>query len=278
MDLGTTSVNILSDGTYLVDGGSMFGQIPKSIWESRIRPDRKNRIRMAMNCMIIQTGSMNILVDTGAGPKRLDKLKEHFGLNGNKLMRELKRVKLTPRDIDVVVLTHLHFDHSGGCTKRDRSGNLLLTFPKAKYLVQQADWEEAMQPNERNTGYYHPDDFLPLEEKSALTLLNGDHEITKGVTTKVTSGHSDGHQIVLVEGGSERIAFAGDLIPTPHHLPLPYIAALDSSPTHTLAEKRSLVTMAVDEGWLLVFGHAYNQRAGYIQNRNGKMQLLPVEM
>jgi glyoxylase-like metal-dependent hydrolase (beta-lactamase superfamily II) len=278
VNLGTTSVNILSDGTFLVDGGSMFGQVPKPLWESHLQPDRKNRIRMGLNCMLIQTGTMNILVDAGAGPKRLDKLRENFGLNGNKLVRELKRMKLTPRDIDVVVLTHLHFDHGGGCTKLDRSGNIVPTFPKASYLVQRTCWEEAIEPNERGRASFYRDDFLPLEEKGALTLLDGDHEITTGVTAKVTNGHSKGHQIVLVEGGSERIVFAGDLIPTPYHLPLPYIGAFDQSPNRTLAEKRDLIKMAVDDGWLIIFGHAHEQRAGYVQQRNGKAQLLPVEM
>ena len=278
MDLGNTSVDIVSDGTFLLDGGSMFGQVPKPMWETNMKPDRKNRIRLGLNCLLIRTPTANILVDTGTGSKRLDRFRDIYGLNGNKLLRELKKLSLTPRDIDVVVLTHLHFDHGGGCTKLDRSGNILPTFPKAQYLVQRACWEEAMSPDERGKAAFVEDDYLPLDDKGNLTLLDGDHEITPGVSSKVTNGHSKGHQIVLIEAGSERIAYTGDLIPTAYHLPLPYIAAFDHSPNETLDQKRELIKMAVAGGWLLIFGHGFDYRAGYVEQRNGRPQLLPVEM
>ena len=278
MELGNISVDIVSDGTFLLDGGSMFGQVPKSMWELNIKPDRKNRIRLGLNCLLVRTPNATILVDTGTGSKRLDKMRDVYGLNGNKLLRELKKLGLTPRDIDVVVLTHLHFDHGGGCTKRDRSGNVLPTFPKAEYLVQRACWDEAMSPNERGRASFVEDDYLPLQEKGNLKLLDGDYEITPGVSAKVTNGHSQGHQMVLIEAGSERIAYAGDLIPTPHHLPLPYIAAFDQSPNDTLDQKRDLLQMAVAGGWLLIFGHGFDYRAGYVEQRNGRAQLQPVQM
>ena len=278
MNLGSTSVNVISDGTFLMDGGSVFGQLPKPSWELMMKPDRRNRVRMGLNCMLVQTPAARILVDTGAGSKRLEKYRDTHTLNGNKLLRELRRLRLTPRDIDVVVLTHLHFDHGGGCTKLDRSGNLMPTFPKAKYLVQKSCWEEALDPNERSQGYFVRDDFIPLEEKGVLTLIDGDYEIVPGVSTRLTNGHSGGHQAVLVEGGSERIAYVGDLIPTAHHLALPYISAWDQSPDDTLTQKRQLLNMAVSGGWLLVFGHALEQRAGYVEQRNGRAQLLPVDL
>lgn len=278
MKLGGTSIDIVSDGTFLLDGGAMFGQVPKTMWELEMRPDRKNRVRIGLNCLLIRTPTMNILVDTGAGSKQAEKYKDAYGLNGNKLLKGLKKLELTARDIDKVVLTHLHFDHGGGCTKLDRSGNAVPTFPKADYLVQRACWEEANEPNERSKSSFHSDDFLPLEEAGVLTLLDGDSEVAQGITTKVTHGHSEGHQVVLIEAGSERIAFAGDLIPTPYHVPLINIAALDHSPNDTLAQKRDLLKMAVEGGWLLVFGHAFESRAGYVEQRNGKAQFLPVEL
>ena len=278
MELGNISVDIVSDGTFLLDGGSMFGQVPKSMWELNIKPDRKNRIRLGLNCLLVRTPNATILVDTGTGSKRLDKMRDVYGLNGNKLLRELKKLGLTPRDIDVVVLTHLHFDHGGGCTKLDRSGNVLPTFPKAEYLVQRACWDEAMSPNERGRASFVEDDYLPLQEKGNLKLLDGDYQITPGVSAKVTNGHSQGHQMVLIEAGSERIAYAGDLIPTPHHLPLPYIAAFDQSPNETLDQKRDLLQTAVAGGWLLIFGHGFDYRAGYVEQRNGRAQLQPVQM
>jgi glyoxylase-like metal-dependent hydrolase (beta-lactamase superfamily II) len=270
--LGTTSINVISDGTFLLDGGSLFGQVPRAQWEQQLKPDRKNRVRLGLNCMLIQAPTMTILVDTGAGSKRTEKLKDAYGLNGNKLLKELRKLGLTARDIDTVILTHLHFDTAGGCTKLDRSGRAVPTFPKAKYLVQKSSWVEANEPNERSEHSFHADDFVPLEEAGALTILDGDSEVAPGIRTKVTNGHSEGHQVVLADVGSERIAFLGELIPTPFHLPLASIAAHDQSPNDTLAGKRELLQMAVDEGWLLVFGHALEQRSGYVGQRNGKTQ------
>ena len=278
MNIGTTSVNIVSDGPFLLDGGCVFGQVPKAQWELYTKPDRRNRIRLALNCLLIQTPNANILVDTGAGSKRPEKLKEAYGLNGNKLLKGLRALGLTARDIDIVVLTHLQFDHGGGCTKLDRSGSAVPTFTKAQYMVQRSCWDQAINPSERYAGSFYEDDFLPLEEKGLMTFLDGDSEIIPGVTVKVNDGPSAGHQIVLIERGSEKIAYVSDLIPTPYHLPLPYIPALDEQPNNTLAQKRELLKMAVDGGWLVIFGHGYEHRAGYVQQRNGHAQLQPVEI
>ena len=147
MNVGTTSINIVSDGTFLRDGGSVFGRVPKSQWELLIKPDRRNRVRLGLNCLLIQTPKMNILVDTGAGSKRPDDLKEAYGLNGNKLLKGIKNLGLSAGDINLVVLTHLQFDHAGGCTKLDRTGNAVPTFPRAKYLIQRQCWDEANHPN-----------------------------------------------------------------------------------------------------------------------------------
>ncbi|MCI0868848.1 MAG: MBL fold metallo-hydrolase [Chloroflexi bacterium] len=278
MNLGTTTINVVSDGTILIDGGSLFGQVPKSQWETQIKPDRRNRIRLALNCMLVQTPKMNILVDTGAGSKRLDKFKEAYGLNGNKLLKGLRALGLTARDIDVVVLSNLQFDHCGGCTKLDRSGNAVPTFPKAKYLIQTSSWEEANNPNERFKHAFYSDDFLPLHEKGLVEFVDGDFEVIPGLNVKVTNGPSAGHQIVLVERGSEKVAYVSDLIPTPHHLPLPYIPARDQNPNETLAQKKDFLKMAVEGGWLVIFGHGNDHKAGYVQKRNGSSHLLPVEV
>ena len=278
MNLGNTSIDVVSDGTLMLDGGCVFGQIPKSQWEMQIKPDRRNRIRMGLNCLLIRAQGKNILVDTGAGSKRTDRLKEMYGLNGNKLQKSLRNVGLTARDIDYVVLTNLQFDHGGGCTKLDRSGNAVPTFPKAQYLVQRACWEEAQCPNERFSETFYDDDFMPLEEKGLVTFLDGDHEVIPGVSVKVTDGPIRGHQIVLVERGGEKIAYLSDLVPTPYHLQLPYIQASDEHPNETLDQKRDVLRMAIDGGWLVVFGHGYEHQAGYVQQRNGRTQLVPVEI
>ena len=278
MNYGGNSVNILSDGTLMVDGGYAFGQVPRTEWETQIKPDRRNRVRFAMNSMVIKTPNANILVDTGAGNKRTDQLKESHHINGNKLLRNLKEVGLNARDIDIVVLTHLHFDHSGGCTKLNRSGDAVPIYPKARHIVQEKCWIEAVSPNERFQSIFHQDDFMPLEEKGLIELVDGDSEIAPGVTLKVADGPSKGHQMVLVDMGSERVVFASDLIPTSHHLQANFIAAADEFPNETLVQKKELIDMAMKEGWIIVFGHGQEHRSGYVEEWNGRPHLLPKEV
>ena len=278
MNLGKTEVTVISDGTYLMDGGCVFGQIPRSQWELQVKPDRRNRVRLGLNSLLIRAQEANILVDTGAGSKRTDKLKEAYGLNGNKLLKGLRNLGLTAKDIDIVIMTHLCFDHGGGSTKLDRGGNAVPTFPKAKYMVQRTCWEEANEPNERYNGFFYQDDFMPLQERGLLEMLDGDSEVIPGVTVKVADGPFIGHQVVHIERGSEKIAYASDLIPTPFHLPLQYITAQDEQPNQTLSQKRDFLNMAIDGGWLIAFGHGYEHKAGYVQRRNGGMQLRPVEI
>lgn len=278
MNIGTTSINILKDGTFLLDGGVVFGQIPKSEWETQIKPDRRNRVRLGLNCVLIMTPEKNILVDTGAGSKRTAQLKEKFGLNGNKLLRNLKTFGLTARDIDVVVLTQLQFSHSGGCTKLDRTGAAVPIFPKAEYVVQEASCNEANNPNERFEAQFFEDDYIPLADREMIRLLDGEDELIPGVKVKVADGPAQGHQVVLIERGSERIALAGDLIPTPHHLPLAYIPADAEFPNETLAQKRQLIEMAMEGGWLIIFGHGNECNSGYIRDKSGRAKFVPVEV
>ncbi|MFQ5875020.1 MAG: MBL fold metallo-hydrolase, partial [Dehalococcoidia bacterium] len=247
--------------------------VPKPLWEKRVRADRRNRVQLGLNCLLVQSNSMNILVDTGVGRKEPEKTKDIYGLATGRLLRGLKSHGLTPRDISIVALTHLHFDHVGGCTRYDSKGKLVCTFPKAKYMVQRADWEEASNPNERNSAGYHRDDFEPLSEKGRLELLDGDTEIVPGVVTRVTGGHSRGHQVIIVGNGRRKAVILGDLVSTSHHLPLPYIPAFDLYPMETLEKKRCLLEQAEDEGWLLIFAHDNAKVAGYLERRNGKVYL-----
>ena len=272
-----TALVLLNDGIIKLDGGSIFGQVPKVLWEKLAPPDRRNRITLGLNCLLIQNGKHCILVDTGVGGKEPEHIKDRYGLGSSRLSRELRNRGLTPRDITGVILTHLHFDHCGGGTRQDRSGVAVPTFPAATYYVQRLAWEEATNPNERAKAAYHSDDFLPLEERGQVCLLDGDTEVVPGVRVRVTGGHSRGHQMVLVNYGGERVAFLGDLIPTPHHLQLPYIASLDQYPEDTLATKRALLDEAERSGWLLVFSHGFRERAGYLEKRNGEWNFRPVE-
>ena len=278
MNSDKAELTIISDGNIKLDGGAMFGQVPRVLWEQKTLPDRRNRISLGLNCLLIRNGGRCTLVDTGVGSKEPDKIKDRYGLGSSQLAKELRNRGLTPKDITGVILTHLHFDHAGGSTRLDRAGEAVPTFPAAKYYIQKADWEEAISPNERSKGSYHSDDFLPLEERGQLIMLDGDSEVAPGVHVRVTGGHSQGHQMVLVNYGGERVAFMGDLVPTPHHLRLPYVTSYDRFPEDTLEKKRALLEEAERCGWLIVFCHGSKERAGYIERRNGALSFRPVEL
>ena len=274
----STAVKVLSDGVIKLDGGSMFGQVPKMAWENSVVTDRKNRMTLGLNCLLLQISGQNILVDTGVGTKDAENDKETLGLVPSRLLKGLKSMGLGPKDINAVVLTHLHFDHTGGCTRLDRAGNIVPTFPKAKYYVQETCWDEACNPNERCHVTNRADNFLPIEERGQLELLDGDCEIMPGLNVIVTDGHAKGHQIVMVNHGGERIVFLGDIVPTPHHLNLGVISAFDNSPETTLERKRDLLAQAEKQGWLLVFSHGHDVRAGYLERQADTGYLRPVEL
>ena len=274
----STAVKIISDGVIKKDGGSMFGPVPKMAWENSVVTDRKNRMTLGLNCVLFQVCGHNVLVDTGIGSKELDTDKETLGLVPSRLLKGLKNVGLTPKDIDAVILTHLHFDHSGGCTRLDRAGNLVPTFPKAKYYVQGKCWNEACHPNERADDAHRSDNFLPIDKRGQLELLDGDAEILPGLNVVVTDGHALGHQMVMFNHGGERVVFLGDIVPTPHHLNLVAISAFDRSPEVTLQQKKDLLSQAERQGWLLVFSHGHDIRAGYLERRGEMGFLRPVDL
>ncbi len=276
-----TSVKVISDGVMKIDGGSMFGLVPKVAWENCVPTDRKNRITLGINCLLLQVAGKNVLVDTGVGCKEDDLEDESIatvGLSHGKLTKGLKSAGLTPKDIDAVVLSHLHFDHTGGCTRLDRSGEIVTTFPNATYYTQRASWEEACHPSDRCPAVHKAENFLPLEQYGQLELLDGDTEIVPGLNVIVTGGHSSGHQMVLFNHGGERIAYLGDLIPTPYHLSPAVISAFDSSPEVTLERKREILAEAERQDWLLVFPHGHEVKAGYLEHRSEKLCLRQVDL
>ena len=276
-----TSVKVISDGVMKIDGGSMFGLVPKVAWENCVPTDRKNRMTLGINCLLLQVSGKNVLVDTGVGSKEEDLEDESIatvGMSHGKLIKGLKSAGLTPKDIHAVVLSHLHFDHSGGCTRWDRSGEIVTTFPSARYYAQRASWEEACHPSDRCPAAHKSENFLPLERYGQLELLDGDTEILPGLKVIVTEGHSAGHQMVLFNHGGERIAYLGDLVPTPYHLGPSVISAFDSSPEVTLERKREILAEAERQDWLLVFPHGHDVQAGYLERRSEKLCLRPVDL
>ena len=273
-----TGVTVISDGVFKVDAGAIFGRIPKMMWENLVATDRKNRLTMGLNCLLLQCNGRRILVDTGVGPKDNFRDKEMYGLVPSRLMRSLKGLGLGPRDIDGVVLSHLHFSHAGGATRMDRQGDMVPSFPKATYYVQRSSWEEAQQPSARNADAYRFEDFAPIAERGQLELLDGDTELFPGLTLLVTDGHCQGHQIAVFTHGGERIVYLGDLVPTPHHLGLTVLSSFDHEPEETMDQKRDVLRDAEKQGWLLVFPHGHEVRAGYLERRQDLNYLRPVEL
>ena len=278
MKLGSAAVNLVTDGTLSKDGGALFGRVPKMDWEQAIKPDRRNRVKMGINLLLIKTPKFNILVDTGLGSKSNDMVKDTYSLNGNKLSKSLKHLNLSPKDISLIILSHLQFDRAGGCTKLDRSGKLVPAFPKAKHLVQKVCLEESKEPSEIEKSFVNQDDFLPLIEKDLIEELDGESEIIPGIKTQITGGPSMGHQIVFIEWGSERIVYAGSIIPTRLHINPQHVAAYDVYPHETLEWKKKLIDMAVNDGWLLVFGNEVGHSAGYLSSNSGNLAIQPIEL
>ena len=272
------SVKLISDGTIKYDGGCLFGSIPKVYWEDQVSTDRKNRITLGLNCALVQSGGRNILIDTGIGSKDTNGLKETYGLGPTKLTKNLKNLGIKSHNIDAVLLTHLHFDHSGGCTKVDRTGKIIPAFPKATYYVQENSLLEARNPTERCKPSYKEEDFEPLEEAGQLELLYGESEPIPGVHVIETGGHCKGHQIILLTQGGEKIAYLGDLVPTPYHLNPICTSAYDRFPEDSETMKEDILKMAIKEGWLIIFSHGYENTAGYLEESNNHRYLRPVEL
>jgi glyoxylase-like metal-dependent hydrolase (beta-lactamase superfamily II) len=275
------SVRSVSDGSFLLDGGAVFGPVPRSIWQKIAHPDRQSRVRLGLNSLLVKAGQSVILVNAGIGSREPSITREVYGHSSSKLARDIRiRTGLNTRSVTHVVLTDLAFFHSAGATKLDREGSLTPAFPRARYLVQRAAWEDAFNPDERAVPLLGPgpEHLLDLQERGRLELLDGDSEVVPGVRLFSTGGFSNGHQAVLVTAGSERILYPGGLIPTPAHVNPAFISSLDHDPVRSLAAKRELLAAAEREGWLVVFPQGYQQTAAYIERRSGAISLRPVAL
>ncbi|MEW6684625.1 MAG: MBL fold metallo-hydrolase [Candidatus Edwardsbacteria bacterium] len=256
MKFRSMEIFLLSDGKFALDGGAMFGVVPKVIWERLSTPDEKNRIELGLNCLLIETKGKKILIDTGIGDKFSKKIAEIYGIDKkDTLISSLKKIGVSPNNIDIVINTHLHFDHCGGNTIRTEDGKIVPTFPKAKYFIQKKEWEDAISPNERTKASYLAENFLPLLEFKQLELIEGDIEIVPGIKTLVTGGHTEGHQSILIQDGEKTAIYFGDLIPTTSHLKIPFVMGYDLYPLVTMGKKKELLKKAKEEEWLLIFEH-----------------------
>jgi glyoxylase-like metal-dependent hydrolase (beta-lactamase superfamily II) len=276
--IGAFDIYPVSDGRFALDGGAMFGVVPKVLWERCCPADDLNRVPLSLTALLIRAQGKNILVDTGLGPKEDGKFHQMFDVERSPTIRDsLKRRGLTPSDIHMVINTHLHFDHAGGNTTRDGNGCIRPAFPKARYVVQRGEFDDAARANERTRASYRRDNFTPIAHVNQWEFLQGDTELLPGITAVVTAGHTRCHQSVKIESGGQVAFFLGDLIPTVSHLPLPYIMGYDLFPIQTLETKRWVLDRAFEEQWLLLFEHDPLVQAGYVRrDRDGKYFLREV--
>ena len=270
MRLGRFQVEIFSDGIFRLDGGMMFGIIPKPLWERQKPPDERNRVAMDMNCLLIRDGVGHVvLVETGAGSKLTAKQKEIFGIDEPpKLLDELATRGVRQDEVTLVINSHLHFDHAGGNTYRD-GDTVVPTFPRASYVFQRLEWLDALAPNERTRGSYLRDDFAPLEAAGKLELIDEAVEILPGIRLDRIQGHTQGTQTVRVTDGQQTLFFSADFMPDRHHLPLAWIPAQDLYPLDTLAAKKVILPRAVEEQWMVAFTHDL-PRFGRITQLDGR--------
>ncbi len=254
--LGPYTLHTIETGRFGLDGGAMFGVVPKPLWEKRIAPDEQNRIPLAMRCLLLEGNDRLILIDTGLGDTYTDKFAKIFAVDHehSELHRSLEAVGFSAADVTDVVLTHLHFDHGGGCTTR-RNGALALTFPNATHYVQRAHWNWAQNPNPREKNSFLQENLEPLAAAPQLHLLDGDVPLFDNISVRTVFGHTEAQQLVKIDGDEQTLVFVADLLPTTAHVPLPYVMGYDVRPLETMKEKKAFLEEAHAEGWHLFFEH-----------------------
>jgi glyoxylase-like metal-dependent hydrolase (beta-lactamase superfamily II) len=280
MKLGAFEIAPVTDGRFRLDGGAMFGVVPKVLWQKCCPADDSNRIALSLTCLLVRAHGKNILIDTGLGDKEDTKFQSMFAVERQPSLEDsLKQRGLSRDDIHLVINTHLHFDHAGGNTIHYGDDQLHSSFPKAVYHVQRGEYEDAARANERTRASYRRDNFTPIAHVNQWEFLSGDTELLPGVTAVVTPGHTRCHQSVKIESEGRIAFFLGDLIPTVSHLPLPYIMGYDLYPIQTLETKRWVLDRAFEENWLLIFEHDPLVQAGLVKKDvDGKYFLEEVKL
>jgi glyoxylase-like metal-dependent hydrolase (beta-lactamase superfamily II) len=278
MHLGDIEVHYLDGGPFGLDGGAMFGVVPKALWDQKSPPDDRNRIRVRANSLLVRAAGKNIVIETGNGTKLDAKLKNIYGIpHGDPLLESLHKAGAQTDDIDIVINTHLHFDHAGGNT-HFTNGKAVPTYRRARYIVQKTELEHAFEPTERDRASYFPDNYQPLVDSHQWDLVDGSAEILPGISVELIPGHNASMQAVKLSGGGKTLAFVADLLPTRHHIPLPWIMAYDLYPLQTLETKRRWIPQIVTGGWIVVFGHDPDVAAAKFHDRDGKIEFEPVDL
>ncbi|MGB8889569.1 MAG: MBL fold metallo-hydrolase [Candidatus Korobacteraceae bacterium] len=253
MTLGDFELTVLSDGIYRMDGGAMFGIIPKVMWEKRIQPDERNNIPLALNSLLVRTGKQNILIETGIGNKLSEKSHAIYQ-NQALLMKSFEEAGVAPDEIDIVINTHLHFDHCGWNTHH-QNGKVVPTFPRARYYVQEGELQHAHEQHERDRVSYMTDNYDPLVNSGQMQLLKGDAEIAPGISVKVYPGHTRDLQAVIIRSGAEVAAYPSDLVSDAKHLDPTWVLGYDLYPLDSIANKHRFYEVAIPGKWVVVFTH-----------------------
>ncbi len=254
--IGPYTLYAIEAGRFRLDGGAMFGVVPKAVWERRVTADSRNRIQVQMRCLLVEGQGRLILVDTGVGHKENAWFTDAFAIDFMRcdLEHSLHAAGFAPADVTDVILTHLHFDHAGGSTKR-AGEQVLPTFPNATYYLQQGQWESALAPNVREAASFMQHNFMPLHETGQLALLQGAHNLFPGIDVLVVHGHTRAQQLVKIAGPEGSLVYVADLFPFTHHIRAPWVMAYDVQPLLTLAEKEHFLREAHEEGYNLFFEH-----------------------
>jgi glyoxylase-like metal-dependent hydrolase (beta-lactamase superfamily II) len=276
MRLGELELTPLLDRHFRLDGGAMFGVVPKPLWEKRTPADERNRVSVAMRPLLVRTRRQTMIIDAGAGEKMPAKLQEIYGFApAENLDASLAAAGVGPGDVDVVLASHLHFDHAGGFTVRDGAG-VVPRFPKARYVINAGEWEDATHPHERNRASYFDENYVPLQDAGVVDFTFGDEAIMPGVRVRRTGGHTRWHQIVYLESGGRTAVFTADLMPTTAHVDLPWIMGYDLYPMETLEFKRAFLREAIDGEYVIFFEHDPQIAAGYIREKDGRPYVEPL--
>jgi glyoxylase-like metal-dependent hydrolase (beta-lactamase superfamily II) len=275
LTLGDFELTAVSDGTYHLDGGVFFGVVPKLMWEKKISVDQKNRVATGLNSVVVRTGEHTILIETAIGNKLPEKMAQIYGQPA-KLLDDLSAARISPEDIDIVINTHLHFDHCGWNTVQ-RGGRIVATFPKAAYYVQRGEWEHACRQHERDRVSYLSPNYAPLVETGQMRLLQGDQEIAPGISVKVFPGHTRDMQAVIIRSGGKTACYISDLIPTTAHLDLVWTTGFDLFPLETIDNRKRYYAQAIPGSWLTIFTHETGLPWAYLENNEkGKLSARPA--
>lgn len=276
--LGAFELTVVTDRTYLLDGGAFFGVVPKTLWNRQTPCDERNLVRTGLNSLIIRGGGRTVLIETGCGNKLSEKQMRNWGVDPRRdFLERLQATGIEPGQVDTVINTHLHYDHCGWNTVRDQTGRILPSFPCARYYVQRREWEHAREQHERDRVSYLTENYDPLVENGQMTLLEGDRELLPGISVEVFPGHTRGLQVVLVRSAGETACYVSDLIPTHWHVKPSWVMGFDLFPLESIDNKHRLLERAVRERWMLVFTHDPEHAWGYVEQQDGRYRFVPAE-